>query len=104
MIALESASVISHTEKATFEQMHLKVPRQEQIDYELEGLTEHLKDSYELMFEKGITPYYMRLCHEAYEKGIISVDKMAEMLDVSLYELPYVLDNFRLKLNNGDSI
>lgn len=104
LIALESASVISHTEKATFEQMHLKVPRQEQIDYELEDLTEHLKDSYELMFEKGITPYYMRLCHEAYEKGIISVDKMAEMLDVSLYELPYVLDNFRLKLNNGDSI
>jgi len=104
LIALENAGVINKGEKDAYSKMHLKVPRGEQIDYELEGLTEHLIGAYEMMFERGITPYYVRLCYDAYEKGVITVDRMAEILDVALYELPEVLDAFKLKLNNGDSI
>ena len=82
--------------------MRLKVPRNEQVDYELEDLTDYLKDSYKMMFERGITPYYVRLCYEAYENGVITVDRMSEILDISLYELPSFLDTLKLKLNNGD--
>lgn len=103
LIALENAEVITPEKKAWFSRQGLKVPRNEQIDYELEDLTEHLKRSYEMLFDRGITPYYVRLCYEAYEKGMITVERMAEILDTSLYELPILLDSFKLKLNNGDS-
>lgn len=104
LIALENADVITSDKKIEYDRMRLKVPRNEQVDYELEDLTDHLKDSYKMLFERGITPYYVRLCYEAYEKGVITVERMAEMLDVSLYELPLLLDTFKLKLNNGGSL
>ena len=104
LIALESAGVITSEERNEYDMKRLKVPKNEQVDYELEGLTDHLRDSYKMMFERGITPYYVRLCYEAYEKGVITVDKMSEVLDTSLYELPFLLGTFRFKLNNGGSI
>lgn len=104
LIALDNAGVITPDKKAEYDRMRLKVPRNEQVDYELEDLTDRLKDSYKMMFERGITPYYVRLCYEAYDNGVITVDRMAEILDVSLYELPLLLDTFKLKLNNGGSL
>ena len=104
LIALEQAGVITPDKRAEYDRMRLKVPRNEQVDYELEDLTESLKDSYKMMFERGITPYYVRLCYEAYENGVITVDRMAEILDISLYELPILLDTLKLKLNNGDGL
>lgn len=104
LIALQNAGVITPEKKEEYSAMGLKVPKNEQIDYELEGLTEHLRNSYEMMFERGITPYYVRLCYEAYENGLITVERMAEMLDISLYELPLLLDTFKMKLNNGESL
>ena len=104
LIALENAGVITPDKRAEYDGMRLKVPRNEQVDYELEDLTDYLKDSYKMMFERGITPYYVRLCYEAYENGVITVDRMSEILDISLYELPSFLDTLKLKLNNGDSL
>ena len=80
------------------------MPRNEQVDYELEGLTDYLKGAYTMMFGRGITPYYVRLCYEAYESGVITVDRMAEILDIPLYELPFLLDTLKMKLNNGSSL
>lgn len=104
LIALGDAGVITQEKKAEYLKMGLKVPKNEQIDFELNDLTDHLKDSYEMMFERGLTPYYVKLCFEAYEKGLISVDRMAEILDVSLYELPLLLDTFKMKLFNGEGL
>lgn len=104
LIALENAGVITPDKRAEYDGMRLKVPRNEQVDYELEDLTDYLKDSYKMMFERGITPYYVRLCYEAYENGVITVDRMSEILDISLYELPSFLETLKLKLNNGDSL
>ena len=100
LIALENAGVITSEKKVWFSKMNLRVPRNEQIDFELEDLTDYLREAYEMMFDRGITPYYVRLCHEAYEKGVITVERMAEMLDVTLFELPSLLDLFKLKLDN----
>ena len=104
LIALENAGVITPDKRELFERMRLKVPKNEQVDYELEDLTDHLRESYKIMFESGITPYYVRLCYEAYENGMITIDRMAEILDISLYELPLLLDKLKLKLNNGGSL
>lgn len=104
LIALETADVITPEKREEYGRMGLKVSQDEQIDYELEDLTEHLRDSYEMMFERGLTPFYVRLCYNAYEKKLITVDRMAEMLDISLYELPLLLDSFKMKLNNGGSL
>ena len=104
LIALENAGVITSDKRAEYERMRLKVPRTEQLDFELEGLTDYLIESYKMMFDRGITPYYVRLCYEAYENGVITVDRMAEILDISLYELPLLLDTLKLKLNNGGSL
>lgn len=104
LIALENAGVITPGQKAQYDRMGLKVLKNQQIDFEMDGLTAHLKDSYEAMFGRGLTPYYVRLCYEAYEQGVVTVDRMAEILDVSLYELPFLLEHFKLKLNNGGSI
>lgn len=104
LIALENAGVITPDKRAEYDMMRLKVPNTEQVDYELEDLTDYLKDSYKMMFERGITPYYVRLCYEAYENGLITVDRMSEILDISLYELPSLLDTLKLRLNNGDSL
>ncbi len=104
LIALDNAGVITSDKRAEYDRMKLKVPRTEQDDYELEGLTDYLKESYKMMFDRGITPYYVRLCYEAYENGVITVDRMAEILDISLYELPLLLDTLKLKLNNGGSL
>lgn len=101
LIALEKAGVITKERGAELSAMGLKVPQSTQIDYELEDLTGHLRNAYEMMFDRGITPYYVRLCHEAYEKGMITVERMAEILDTTIFELPILLDSFKLKLNNG---
>ena len=104
LIALENAGVISPEKKAEYSKMGLRVPRDQQIDYELEDLTTYLREAYEMMFNRGITPFYVRLCYESYEKGLITIERMSEMLDVSLFELPYLLDLFKLKLSNGNSL
>ena len=104
LIALDNAGVFTPDKRKEYDWKRIKVPRNEQVDYELEDLTDYLKDSYKKMFERGITPYYVRLCYEAYENGVITVDRMSEILDISLYELPSFLDTLKLKLNNGDSL
>ena len=104
LIALENASIITPEKREEFGKMGLRVPRNQQIDYELEHLPDYLKESYEALFDRGITPYYVRLCYKAYEKGIITVERMAEILDTTLYELPILLDSFKMKLNNGGSL
>ncbi len=104
LIALENAGVITQGKKEEYCKMGLKVPKAEQVDFELDKLTDHLRNSYAMLFGRGLTPYYVRLCHEAYEKGMITIDRMAEMLDTSFYELPLLLDAFKMKLNNGGSL
>lgn len=104
LIALENAEVITPEKRAEFCKMGIKVPKNQQVDFEIEFLTDHLKSAYEMMFDRGITPFYVRLCHEAYEKGLITIERMAEILDTTLFELPTLLDSFKLKLNNGNSL
>ena len=41
---------------------------------------------------------YIKYSHKAYYDGHISVERLAEMLLTDIYDLPNLLDQFKLKL------
>jgi Zn-dependent peptidase ImmA (M78 family)/transcriptional regulator with XRE-family HTH domain len=99
LIALKNCGIINEREYQFYKNKQLVIHMPEQIDYELDGLTTKLMDSYRHVITLSLSPSYIRDCHEAYEKEIISEDRLAEMLLVNIYDLPKILNLFSLKLN-----
>lgn len=97
LIALKSNSNINQTQYNNF--IKLKIPRNNKDDYELKGLSPKILSSKKVLLERGISTSYVRNCHEAYINGHISSGKLAEILLVDEYELPIILDLFKLKLD-----
>lgn len=96
LIALKKAQLISEVEFNKYKQ--IKIPRNEQLDYEFENLTERLTLSYKLAIKRGLTPAYIKNSHKAYYDGYISAERLSEMLLTDIYDLPNLLDQFNLKL------
>ena len=97
LIALKTNNYINQIEYNDF--IKLKIPRNNKDDYELKGLSPKILSSKKILLEKGISTFYVRNCHEAYINGYISSGKLAEILLVDKYELPIILDLFKLKLD-----
>jgi len=97
LIALKSNNYINQNEYNEF--IKLKIPRNSKDDYELKDLSPKILLSKKALLEKGLSTFYVRNCHEAYTKGIISSGKLAEILLVDGCELPIILDLFKLKLD-----
>lgn len=97
LIALKSNNCINQNEYNDF--IKLKIPRNNKDDYELKNLSPKILASKKVLLEKGLSTFYVRNCHEAYIKGHISSGKLAEILLVDEYELPIILDLFKLKLD-----
>lgn len=97
LIALKTNNYINQIEYNDF--IKLKIPRNNKDDYELKGLSPKILSSKKILLEKGISTFYIRNCHEAYINGHISSGKLAEILLVDEYELPIILDLFKLKLD-----
>lgn len=102
LIALKSAELITESKYHHLRSLNVKVPKSNQKDFELEDLSDRLRESYEMMYLHGLTPSYVRLCHEAYMKSLISQERLSQMFDITIYELPALLDAFKLKLNNEE--
>ena len=49
-------------------------------------------------YKERINSYYIKYSHKAYYDGHISVERLAEMLLTDIYDLPNLLDQFKLKL------
>ena len=97
LITLKSNNYINQNEYNEF--IKLKIPRNNKDDYELKDLSPKILLSKKALLEKGLSTFYVRNCHEAYIKGHISSGKLAEILLVDEYELPIILDLFKLKLD-----
>ena len=97
LITLKSNNYINQNEYNEF--IKLKIPRNNKDDYELKDLSPKILLSKKALLEKGLSTFYVRNCHEAYFKGHISSGKLAEILLVDEYELPIILDLFKLKLD-----
>jgi len=98
LIAFKSANVIDQSDFFRLKKLSIKIPKREQLDYEYENLTDRLTESYTSTIERGLTPSYIKVCHEAFCKKIISGERLSEMLLTDLYDLPELLDLFKLKI------
>ncbi len=67
-------------------------------DPELKGLSEKIAMAKMQVLERGLSATYVRKCHEAYSKSLISQSRLAEILLTSEHELPVILALFNLKL------
>lgn len=76
----------------------LKLPKALKEDPELKGLPDKIALAKMKVMEQGLSAAYVRKCHEAYSKSLISQSRLAEILLTSEDELPDVLALFNLKL------
>lgn len=96
-ISLKEYKIITYNEYSIFK--NLKIAAAEKNDPELpDNLTERIRDAKLKCLERGLTQYYINLCHQAYKEGIITKGRMAEMLLVNEYELQDLLNLFMLRI------
>jgi len=77
-----------------------KLPSLGKIDPEFKGLTEKSVVAKKAFMERGLSSSYVRNCHEAYTKTLISRNKLSEILLVDEFELPELLYLYNLKLTH----
>jgi len=93
---LAEARVIT---KAEIYSLKSIIPKSKKNDPELSGdYTGRILHSIKSLLERGLSSFYVHLCHDAYREHKVSAGRLAEMLLVSENELPGVLDLFKLKL------
>jgi Zn-dependent peptidase ImmA (M78 family)/transcriptional regulator with XRE-family HTH domain len=88
--ALSSANIIDKSVADFIKSF--KVPRDLKIDPELSGeLPPKTRQRKEKLIEHGLSMYYVHLCFEAYRQGIVSLQKVAEMMVVEESDLVEIM-------------
>lgn len=98
LIALKNSNVISEGDYRKL--IGTKINRSQKLDPELRGLSEKIAVAKQDVLQRGLSTYYVRKCHEAYQNGIISANKLADMFLCNEYELPTMLQLFNLQLSH----
>lgn len=93
---LKFLKLISEQDFANYQD--LKLPKSLKEDPELKNLPGKIALAKEQVLEKGLSAAYIRKCHEAYAKALISQSRLAEMLLTTEDELQDLLTLFNLKL------
>lgn len=93
---LKSLKQISQQDFEQFKD--LKLQRGQKEDPELKDLPGKLAIAKMQMLERGLSTAYIRKCHEAYSRALISQTRLAEMLLTTESELQELLALFNLKL------
>ena len=78
----------------------VKIPKAEKMDSELIGVSQKIYDSKKKCFEMGLSSFYIKRCFEAYSKGLISANRMAEMFLTDSIQLSEILGLFNLRTSN----
>jgi hypothetical protein len=79
---------------------HISIPTEYKIDPEFKNLSAKSLERKKYLLEKGIAQAYINKCKVAYEKGIISAGKMAEMLLTDVSGLYEINELFQLGINH----
>ncbi len=77
----------------------LKIPINEKVDPELKDLSPSSVIRKTQLLKKGLTQSYILLCFDAFQRELISKNRLAEILMVDEFELPEILKLFNLNLN-----
>jgi hypothetical protein len=93
-IALKKQRYINDALCETYSKV--KIPKQNKIDSEFVGLSPKSVERKNYLFQKGISQRYINKCCLAYQRNLISIAKMAELLLVNIEELLEMNDIFRL--------
>ncbi|MBO9682804.1 MAG: ImmA/IrrE family metallo-endopeptidase [Flavisolibacter sp.] len=93
---LTSLELITQKEFNKFKE--LKLSKEFKEDPELKDLPSKIALAKMQVLERGLSTTYVRKCHEAYSKSLISQSRLAEILLTSEHELQEVLALFNLKL------
>lgn len=96
LLRLKELELINEVQFETFRKDYIKSDVKE--DFELLGLSEKIKTNKKILIEKGLSTFYIRQCHDAYQKRLITRERLSEMLFSDEFELPNILDMFSLKL------
>ncbi|RCJ23076.1 DNA-binding protein [Nostoc sp. ATCC 43529] len=98
---LKSANFIS--EDVENQIKAVRVPRHLKVDPELpESLSFGSRQRREELLKRGLSNFYVGLCFDAYEQGIISAGRVAEMLLASKYELTEIASIYGRTIKYGD--
>ena len=99
--ALKDANLIS--EEVTAQLAEIKIPTNFKIDPELpENLSSKSRTRKEALLRFGLSDFYVGLCFEAYENGMISAGRVSEMLLIREQELISLADLYGRTLSYGD--
>lgn len=99
--ALKSSKLISDRQVAEFKV--LKIPQTEKIDPELPmELSDKQRINKEAMLKKGLSGDFLSLCLQAYEIGIVTRGRLAEILLTVDSKLDELCSLYGGKLNHGD--
>jgi Zn-dependent peptidase ImmA (M78 family) len=96
--ALKDRNLINDEYRHTFG--HISIPAEYKIDPELKNFSAKSLERKKYLLEKGISQIYINKCKSAYEKGIISAGRMAEMLLVDVNGLYEINALFQLGINH----
>lgn len=100
LISLKQSNLINQEQFDNF--VSLRIPKSEKEDPELKNLSDKIKNAKKDLLEKGLSSFYVSKCYEAYQNGIITGRRLAEMFLTTEIELPKILENFSYKLNYGN--
>lgn len=100
LISLKESNLINDEQYNRF--VKLRIPKSEKEDPELKNVSDKIKNIKKELLEKGLSSFYVSKCYEAYENGIITERRLAEMFLTNEIELPKILEKFSFKLNYGN--
>lgn len=99
--ALKDAGLVS--EHLMHEIKGTKVPSDAKVDPELpSNLPPRSHQRRAELLSRGLSVYYVKLCFDGYEKGLVSSGRLSEMLLLSNDELPLVAELYGRHLLHGD--
>jgi Zn-dependent peptidase ImmA (M78 family) len=76
---------------------NISIPKEYKIDPEIKGLSAKSLERKKYLIEKGISQSYINKCKSAYEREIISIGRLAEMLLMDINELRETNELFQLR-------
>lgn len=89
LIALKGADLIAKDQASRYD--GIKVPKEARVDPELTAsLSPGFKVRKESLLKRGLSDFYVNLCFNAYDKGLVTAGRLAEMLLVDepgVYEI-----------------
>lgn len=101
LYALKEAGLISDNQVASLK--HVKIPHHKKTDPELPpNLPPRSRERKLKLLKRGLSSYYVGLCFDAYDQGIITRGRLAEMLLCSEAEMEELCNLYGRRLTHVD--